>query len=150
MAANDYEFITRWKVKGSVPQVFEVLKAGDRYSEWWKPAYVSTVKRSEKSVECIVKARLPYRLRFTTELVGEESPHEIYLKSYGELAGTGHWSLRAEGECTRVRFDWKVRAEKPWMRWLSLILKPLFRWNHDWVMKQGEPCLQAELDRLFP
>jgi Polyketide cyclase / dehydrase and lipid transport. len=147
VAANDYVFVTQWTLTAPAQRVFEILKDGVRYAEWWRPAYRSTVKISEKAVACVVRARLPYTLRFTTELVREETPREILLNSTGELAGTGHWTLQQDGSVTRVRFDWRVRAEKPWMRFFSLILKPLFRWNHDWVMKTGERCLQRELDR---
>src|SRR5262249_19602043 len=134
-------------LRGSPERIFEILKDGPRYSQWWQPAYVETKKISEKKVESLVRARLPYTLRFTTEWVREEKPREIEIRSQGELAGTGLWTLKQDGDFTEVQFFWDVRAEKPLVRWLSFILKPLFRWNHDWVMKTGEGCLQRELDR---
>jgi hypothetical protein len=44
-------------------------------------------------------------------------------------------------------FDWRIRAEKPLLRWLSFIFKPIFEANHRWAMAQGETSLKLELAR---
>ena len=36
---------------------------------------------------------------------------------------------------------------KPLLKWLSPLLKPLFKLNHDRVMADGERGLRAELER---
>jgi hypothetical protein len=46
-----------------------------------------------------------------------------------------------------IMFDWRIRAEKPLLRWLSFVLKPLFEANHRWAMARGEECLVRELAR---
>jgi len=40
-----------------------------------------------------------------------------------------------------------VSAEKPIVKLLSPILKPLFKSSHDWIMKKGEKSLRLELMR---
>ena len=147
MASYDYHFVTHWKIKGSPERIFEILQDGARYSEWWTPAYTRTRRIGDKEVEAVVRARVPYSLTFTTVQVRERLPLELEIRSKGELEGTGLWKLQAAGEFTQVDFYWDVRTNKPWVRRLSFLLKPLFRWNHDWVMKTGEKCLQRELDR---
>ncbi|MBI3541040.1 MAG: polyketide cyclase, partial [Deltaproteobacteria bacterium] len=92
--------------------------------------------------------KLPYTLTFTTELVREVPPREIEIKASGELAGRGLWRLEQKGEMAHITFLWDVRTERPLMRLLSPLLKPLFSWNHDWVMKTGEKALQEEVCRL--
>ena len=52
--------------------------------------------------------------------------------------------LEPEGKVTRITFDWRISAEKPLLRWLSPLLKPLFRWNHHWAMSTGLPRLRTE------
>ena len=44
-------------------------------------------------------------------------------------------------------FDWRLRAEKPLLKSLSFLLKPLFRWNRGWAMARGEEGLRRELIR---
>jgi hypothetical protein len=46
-----------------------------------------------------------------------------------------------------VRFHWQVNADRPFIRYLTLVLGPLFRWNHDWAIARAidglEPYAQA-------
>ena len=34
-------------------------------------------------------------------------------------------------------YEWNVATTKRWMNALSPMLGPAFRWNHDWVMRNG-------------
>jgi hypothetical protein len=45
---------------------------------------------------------------------------------------------------SKVTSDWKIRADKPLLRYLFLLLKPVSI-NHRWAMAQGEKSLKAEL-----
>ncbi len=150
---SDYHFVTHWKVEGPIATVFEILKDGESYSQWWQPAYVSTRAVGTKKVRALVRAKLPYTLDFTTELVREDKPHpkgplrgEIEIRSTGELAGQGLWKLRQVDGMTEVTFFWDVRAEKFWVKVLSPLFKKVFRWNHDWVMALGEKGLRNEVE----
>lgn len=150
MPFADYHFVTHWRVRGPIHLVYDILKDGERYSKWWRPAYVSTRRVGEKAVRSLVRAKLPYTLDFTTALVREDPPYEIELRATGELAGRGLWKLEENSGDVAVTFHWDVRAEKPWVKLLSPVLKPLFKWNHDWVMRTGETGLQREITRNIP
>ena len=56
----------------------------------------------------------------------------------GELQGSGHWRFESHGPAAAVGHDREVRATKPGMRFLALAARPLFSWNHDVVMRDGE------------
>lgn len=150
MAFYDYHFVTHWKIRGPIRKIYDVLKEGARYSEWWWPAYLKTEETGPRKVRSLVRAKLPYTLDFTTELVREDPPTELEIRASGDLVGTGLCKLRQVGDKTNIEFHWSVRAEKLLIRWLSFILKPVFRWNHDWVMKVGEKGLQEEIIRNIP
>jgi hypothetical protein len=47
---------------------------------------------------------------------------------------------------SKVTSDWKIRADKPLLRYLSLLPKPVSM-NHEWAMAQVEKSLKAELKR---
>ena len=51
------------------------------------------------------------------------------------------------GRFVDITYDWRLRAEKPLLRRLSFLLKPLFASNHRWAMAQGEQSLRLELLR---
>jgi hypothetical protein len=46
-----------------------------------------------------------------------------------------------------VTYDWVVRAEKPLLRALSPLFRPLLAANHRWAMRKGEESLALELAR---
>jgi hypothetical protein len=46
-----------------------------------------------------------------------------------------------------ITYDWRLSAEKPMLRHLSFLLKPVFEANHRWAMAQGEESLKLELAR---
>ena len=54
-------------------------------------------------------------------------------------------SYVGDGAATDVTHVWRVRPARGWMRALSPLLAPAFRWNHDGVMRAGEAGLRAHL-----
>ena len=41
-----------------------------------------------------------------------------------------------------MRFDWRVIADKPVLRVLTPVLRPLFRWNHAWAIARAQEGLE--------
>jgi len=44
-----------------------------------------------------------------------------------------------------VRYDWCVRTNRAWMNALAPLLRPVFQWNHDAVMREGGAALARRL-----
>ena len=38
-------------------------------------------------------------------------------------------------EWVNIIYDWRIRANKPLLRYLSFIMKPIFSANHHWAMR---------------
>jgi hypothetical protein len=57
------------------------------------------------------------------------------------------WTFTQDGGVVDVVYDWRISAEKPLLRKLSFLLKPLFEANHRWAMARGEESLRLELLR---
>jgi hypothetical protein len=88
------------------------------------------------------KGRLPYRLRTTSTLVRFEPPREFEVRVEGDLAGRGVWTRTPTTRGTHIRFDWRVDAERPLLRVLTPVLKPVFRWNHHWAIQRAKEGLE--------
>ena len=69
------------------------------------------------------------------------------LEAWGDFHGRGIWTLEEVGPVANVTYDWKIRADKPLLRYLSFLLKPIFATNHRWAMAKGEKSLKLELAR---
>jgi hypothetical protein len=76
-------------------------------------------------------------------------PHPTITSSRasGDFDGSGVWTLTQDGAIADVVYDWRIRAEKPLLRYLSFLMKPLFSANHVWAMARGEESLRIELAR---
>lgn len=154
MSSTEFHLVTEWLIEASQDEVWEVLIEPERWPEWWP-----VVKRVELidpgdengigSVRRLIwSTALPYDISFETTTVKVEPKRLIEGQAKGELEGIGRWTLTQEGERCRVRYDWIVAVTKPWMVRLAFLLRPVFAWNHNYVMERGRQGLEARLARL--
>jgi hypothetical protein len=155
MAINEYIFISEWKVKSGIQEVYDVI-GGDAHdlARWWPSVYLDVkvhepgdVNGVGKIVELYTKGWLPYTLRWKFEITETNEPHGFSLKTLGDFVGTGVWTFKQNAEFTDIVYDWRIRAEKGILKNLSFLLKPVFAANHQWAMKKGYESLLLELER---
>jgi uncharacterized protein YndB with AHSA1/START domain len=139
--AAEYVFVDEWDVAAPAEAVFEALADARTYPDWWRPVYLECEADGPPEVgrtsRQYFKGRLPYKLRTTSEVVSMERPRRIEAKVVGDLSGRGIWTLTPTEGGTHVRFDWRVYADRPLLRYLTPILRPLFRWNHNWAIARA-------------
>ena len=95
----------------------------------------------------LTRGKLPYRLRWDVRIIETRGPTGFTIEATGDFVGRGVWSFNKRAGHVDIVFDWRLRAEKPLLKSLSFLLKPLFRWNHGWAMARGEEGLRRELIR---
>jgi hypothetical protein len=154
MSANDYHFITHWQVEGTVEEVSEVLNDAPDLVRWWPSVYpeVEQVEPGDergvgKLVSLYTKGWLPYTLRWQFRVTESRHPYGYTLQALGDFAGRGIWTFTPDGPRVKITYDWQIRADKPLLRTLSFLLKPIFAANHHWAMARGEESLKLELER---
>lgn len=139
--AKEYVFIDEWDVDAPQEAVFEALADSATYPKWWTPVYIDVEAGGPPGVGRIskqhFKGRLPYTLRTTSEIIRYEPPHEFEVSVVGDLTGRGVWTLTPSNGAVHIRFDWRVIADRPLLRFLTPLLRPLFRWNHSWSIKRA-------------
>lgn len=141
--SNHYHLTTLWQLDAPLDAVWDAITHPETWPDWWSGA------------ECVValdhgdpsgvgarqrytwKSVLPYRLTFVSRVTRVE--HQRLLEGFveGELEGVGRWHFDRENGLTIVRYEWKVRTTRRWMNLLAPLAKPLFRWNHDALMRKG-------------
>lgn len=131
-----------------------MLGDGEGLVRWWPSVYldVETLSPGDASgagkvMSLFTKGWLPYTLRWRFEIVEVRPPHGFTLKAHGDFEGTGVWSFEQEHESVIATYDWRIDAEKPVLKVLTPILKPIFSANHRWAMARGEESLKLELAR---
>jgi hypothetical protein len=154
MPAPEYCFRTEWRVTGTVEEVAAVLADVRDLARWWPSVYLE-VEQVESGAENGVGKRarlrtkgwLPYTLDWELCVVESRHPNGFTIEAKGDLFGRGVWTLEPSGAWTLVTYDWRVRAEKPLLKALSPLLRPLLAANHRWAMRKGEESLALELAR---
>ncbi len=146
-ATGEYVFVDEWDVRAPVEPVFNALADGRTYPAWWRPVYISVEADGPPAVGQVsrqhFKGRLPYHLHTTSEIVQLEAPHVVVAEVEGDLRGRGVWTLTPlDEDQTHVRFDWSVFADKKLLRTLTPVLRPLFRWNHNWAIARAMEGLE--------
>jgi len=153
MGADHFQLLTHWHLDAPRGRVWAVLRRPERWPRWWR--YVASVQERAPGDSAGIGARhgvhwtskLPYSLTLETEVVELQTPTRIRVRAHGDLEGEGLWELRDEGAGTAVDYTWRVTLDKPWMRRLAPLMRPVFEWNHHAVMAAGEQGLAAYLAR---
>lgn len=153
MAANNYHFITHWRVEATVDEVGAMLGDAPDLVRWWPSVYLDVQQVSPgdarglgKHVKLYTKGWLPYTLRWEFR-VTEMNDAGFTLEAEGDFVGRGIWTFKQDGLYTDVTYDWLIRADKPLLRAFSFIMKPIFSANHRWAMAKGEESLKLEIAR---
>jgi hypothetical protein len=144
---NDYVFVTHWRVEGTIEEVSEILDDPLSLPRWWPAVYLEVRKLPDGVIDLYTKGWLPYTLRWRFRVTESRKPRGFTLEAFGDLVGRGEWTLTQNGAYADVVYDWRVRADKPILRYGSFILKPIFAANHRWAMARGEESLKRELLR---
>ncbi|HTT40420.1 MAG TPA: SRPBCC family protein [Burkholderiales bacterium] len=150
-ATASFSLVTVWELEAALERVWEAIYRAEDWPRWWP--YVERVVKLQEgdgngvgAVRRLTwRTRLPYRITFETRATHVEKPFRLEGEAMGELAGTGRWTLSHSGTVTTVRYDWNVRATKPWMARLAPLARPIFEWNHNGVMRAGGEGLARHL-----
>lgn len=138
-----YEYITEWHLEAPLEAVWDAITDVASWPLWWQHVRsVHMVRRGDANGLGDVRrlrwgSRLPYGLTLETSTVAIEPMARLVGRARGDLEGTGTWAFEREGPCVRVRYTWRIELRSRWMRLAAPLLAPVFRWNHDAVMRDG-------------
>ncbi len=146
-----YEFLTTWLLRAPRTAVWDVLQETAAWPEWWRG--VESVVELDGGDGSRVGSRyrvrwrslVPYSVEFEFEVERVELPRLMSGRATGDLDGAGVWRLYEQDGVTAVTYDWRVHTTKPWMNAIAPLARPVFEWNHDWVMARGGEGLAARL-----
>jgi hypothetical protein len=154
MAWSDYHLVTRWVATGTLDAIAALLRDTRGLARWF-PAVVRDVEIVRPGdangvgqiVALRVKGWMPHTLRFWFRVVEARYPSGFTLEVFGDFEGGLMCQAVQEGGSVTIYFDWNVRVTKPFVRYLTWLLRPLFVSNHRWVVARGQESLDLELSR---
>jgi len=153
-SSNAYHFVTRWRVESTAEEISAILANAPDLTRWWPSVYLDVQELTAgdengvgKEVSLTTKGWLPYILRWQFRVTRNNTPHGFELAAFGDLNGRGVWTFQQDGEFVDITYLWEVTADKPLLRRLSWLFKPIFEANHRWAMQKGYESLLLELAR---
>jgi Polyketide cyclase / dehydrase and lipid transport len=151
---KNYHFVTTWRVEATCGEVADIIGNPVDLPRWWPSVCLGVEELAPpgpggvgRRVRLHTKGWLPYTLHWELTVVESNYPHGSTIEARGDFDGRGVWRFVQDGLFVDITYDWRIRAEKPLLRNLSFLLKPLFGANHRWAMAQGEQSLKLELLR---
>ena len=154
MPAHSYHFVSRWRVEGLCGEVADVLGDPLALPRWWPSVYLDVTELEPpdargvgRRLRLLTKGWLPYTLGWEFVVVESRYPSGFTIAASGDFEGRGVWTFEQDGAWVNITYDWQIEAQKPVLRRLSFLLKPVFEANHRWAMAQGELSLVLELRR---
>jgi hypothetical protein len=151
---NEYHFVTTWRVQGTTGEVADVLRDPLDLARWWPAVYLAVTQLEppdelglNQRVRLHTKGWLPYTLRWDMRVTSSRYPEHFGIEATGDFVGRGVWTITQDDGYVIATYDWRIRAEKPLLKLLEPLMRPLLEANHRWAMKQGEESLKLELLR---
>ena len=147
----EYRFLTTWLLDAPREEVWNVIQDAVSWPDWWRG--VVRVEELDPGDAARVgsryliawRSRVPYSIEFEFEVERVERPRLMEGHASGELTGTGRWRLWEQDGVTAVTYEWNVATTRRWMNMLAPVARPVFAWNHDWVMARGGEGLARRL-----
>ena len=151
---GDFTLSTHWLVVATIEEVAAILSEPERLPDWWPEVYLSVEIVDPGGPDGVgrvvafhTRGWLPYTLRWRGTVVDAHRPHTWTVEATGDLDGRGVWQLEQRGELAVVDYTWRVRVEKPGLKLLAPVLRPVYAANHRWAMARGLEGLGRELAR---
>jgi hypothetical protein len=151
---SSYRLRTQWRLASTTADVRGVLDDVLSLPQWWPSVYLTVALLEEGGSDGIgrrVRLRttgwLPYTLTWTSILTQPVTERGFSFRATGDFEGTGEWVFRQDGPEVVLTFDWQIGVNKPIVRRMTWLFRPVFAANHRWAMAQGQESLLLELRR---
>lgn len=138
--ASDFAFVSTWSVACSRDELWDVLEQLLATSDpmiWWPSLDVTGYDGRTMSVRA--RSGLGYALDFVMDDLETHRPDALTFSATGDLRGTGVVTIRELGaDACAMDIDWRVAADRGWIRRSAWLLRPVFVAGHHLVMRRGE------------
>jgi uncharacterized protein YndB with AHSA1/START domain len=136
-----FRFDRHWAFDAAPEVVWAALTRTGDYQRWWPwlREFSGDGLVPGGRTTCVVRAPVPYTLRFTvavTELVPGE---RIEALVDGDVTGPARLDISAIGSrrASQVRLAWEVELQRPLLRAAATVGRPVMAWGHGWVTNTG-------------
>jgi uncharacterized protein YndB with AHSA1/START domain len=146
-ALAPFRFDRTWTFDVPPGELWAVLVRTDDFRRWWpwlRELSGDGLVPGGRN-RCIVRAPIPYTLRFTVavdelvpgRLVGAEVDGDLAGPARLEIAPAESPGPGGGGGGSTVRLAWEMELRRPVLRAAARVGRPVMEWGHDWVVGSG-------------
>jgi hypothetical protein len=119
--------------------LWSLLEQTDAYVEWW--SWLESLDGGGLRVgdvsTCVVRAPLPYSLRFSVHVDEVVPAARIVTHVAGDLVGPARLEIEPTATGCDARLAWSLELHDPVLRPLARVTRPAMQWAHDRVVDVG-------------
>lgn len=128
--------------------VWRALEQVDRYRAWWPwlRAFDGRSLATGQRWSCSVQPPLPYRVRFTIDLVEVVAASHVRATVGGDVAGVARLDLVPTATGTDLLLTAELSAANRWLRHVERWAHPVARFGHDRIIDRALGQLAHRVD----
>ena len=140
-ALDLFRFDRTWTFDVAPDELWRVLERTDEFPRWWP--WLRELSGdglvAGGRTECVVRAPIPYTLRFTVGVRAVLPGRLVDAVVEGDLAGPARLEIDAaeNNPGSVVRLAWDMELCRPVLRAAARVGRPVMEWGHDWVVTNG-------------
>jgi hypothetical protein len=119
--------------------LWALLEQTDHYVDWW--SWLASLDggglQAGSTAQCVVRAPLPYSLRFAVHIDEAIAPSRVVTRVDGDLAGPARLEIAARPGGCEARLVWALELRARVLRPLAVVTRPAMQWAHDRVVDTG-------------
>jgi len=135
-----FTFDRRWDFAIPPDELWATLSRTDDYPEWWSWLREFDADGLEQgaTARCVIRAPLPYALRFTVHVEQAVKPELVDTLIRGDLEGPARLEIAPSADGgSQARLTWALELRDPVLRRLAIVGRPAMSWAHDRVVASG-------------
>lgn len=147
----DYRFVSTWEIAVPIADVWAEVGDPLNWVNFWSGLERTDVIEAGDAggvgttYEFVFKSLLPYRLRLRATVTERRPCEHLRIETSGELVGVAVFDLSEVDGKTTSTLVWETRTTIAWMNAVAPLLRGLFEWNHDFLMKKAGAGLSRRL-----
>jgi uncharacterized protein YndB with AHSA1/START domain len=134
-----FRYDRRFELSVAPATLWSALEQTDRYPDWW--SWLHTLEggglRAGDTARCVVRAPLPYSLRFDVHVEEVVPMTRVVTRIDGDLVGPAHLEITTTDLGCEARLLWELELRDPVLRPLAIVTRPAMQWAHDRVVDVG-------------
>jgi polyketide cyclase/dehydrase/lipid transport protein len=143
-----FRFDRTWDFPVEPPELWAKLSRTGEFRRWWP--WLRHLQGGElvpgARAEAVVRAPLPYALRFSVEVLEVVPQQLVAARVSGDLEGPARLEVAPSPGGSSARLVWEMEVRRRLLRVGARVARPAMEWGHDWVVASGIEQFRRALD----